>query len=246
MAINPATQYPGQVATPDAAYPYGGAQNITTPGDGQGTPWEAALVNDIFGFQQALLSFAGVTPSGAPDQVGAAQYLQALARVGLFRWKDEVTYPAGARVFGPTDGRVYLALLSQSGNDPEADDGTNWEPQPTVLEHEAAGNPHPQYLLAGGVLDDRQAAVGLYVGFVDRNGATAVERLPGGWSSSRTGVGVYVVTHGLGMAIADDLLVDLYFAAGDFSVTARTGNSFTVTNAGAFDEPFRFKAVQIL
>lgn len=78
MAINPETQYPGKINPSDADYPFGSARNISTPGDGTGTPWEAALVNDVFGMQQALLSFAGLTPSGNPDKVGASQYLRAL------------------------------------------------------------------------------------------------------------------------------------------------------------------------
>lgn len=77
MSINPSTQYPGKVA-PDANYPYGKAQNITSPGDGTGTPWEAALVNDIFGFQQFLMSKAGITPSGTPDNATTSQYFEAV------------------------------------------------------------------------------------------------------------------------------------------------------------------------
>lgn len=78
MAINPETQYAGKIAPATAAYPYGQARNITLPGDGTGTPWEAALVNDIFGFQQSLLSESQIVPSGNPEEVGASQYLQAL------------------------------------------------------------------------------------------------------------------------------------------------------------------------
>lgn len=78
MAINPETQYPGKIEPASAEFPYGKARNITLPSDGKGTPWEAALVNDLFGFQQALLSDAGVVPSGTPDEVGASQYLQSL------------------------------------------------------------------------------------------------------------------------------------------------------------------------
>lgn len=84
MAINPDTQYPGQVEAPDANYPYGGAKNETTPstptvpGSLDGTPFEAALLNDIFGFQQALLTEAAIVPSGNAETAIASQYLQAL------------------------------------------------------------------------------------------------------------------------------------------------------------------------
>lgn len=81
MAINPETQYPGKIAPSTPDYPYGAARNITLPGDGTGTPWEAALVNDLFGFQQATLAEAAVVPSGNPDKVGASQYLSALSKI---------------------------------------------------------------------------------------------------------------------------------------------------------------------
>lgn len=81
MAINPESQYPGKITPSSSAYPYGQARNITVPGDGTGTPWEAALVNDIFGFQQALLDRAGIVPSGDPDSVLDSQYLTALEKI---------------------------------------------------------------------------------------------------------------------------------------------------------------------
>ena len=85
MALNPILQYPGKIATPNADYPYGGAQNITVTGDGTGTPWEAALVNDVFGFQQALLKSAGLVPSGSPEKVTASQYLQSVVALASGR-----------------------------------------------------------------------------------------------------------------------------------------------------------------
>ncbi len=78
MAINPETQYPGKIAPSTTDYPYGSARNITLPGDGTGTPWEAALVNDLFGFQQEILSRAGVVPSGTPERVKQSQYAKSL------------------------------------------------------------------------------------------------------------------------------------------------------------------------
>lgn len=81
MAINPNDRYPGQTTAPSADYPYGGARNQSVPGDNTGTPLEADLINDIFGFQQALLEEAGIMPSGTPDKVGASQYLSALKQL---------------------------------------------------------------------------------------------------------------------------------------------------------------------
>ncbi len=78
MAIRPIIQYPTQVDGSDPGYPHGKAQNVTAPGSGDGTPWEAADANDIFGFQQALLAETATTPSGTPDKVGASQYLDSI------------------------------------------------------------------------------------------------------------------------------------------------------------------------
>ena len=79
MAIIPSAEYPGKIDTSDpVGYPQGKAQNITTPGDGTGTPWEKSIVNDFLGFQQALLAEAQATPTGTPDKVGASQYLDAI------------------------------------------------------------------------------------------------------------------------------------------------------------------------
>jgi len=79
MAISPKDIYPSQVDTTDpTGYPYGKAQNVSSPGDGSGTPLEKDWLSDWFGFQQAALDADGATPSGAPDKVGASQVLTAI------------------------------------------------------------------------------------------------------------------------------------------------------------------------
>lgn len=126
MAINPESQYPGKIAPATGDYPFGSARNITTPGDGTGTPWEAALVNDLFGFQQALLSAASLVPSGSPDKVGASQYLEALQRLGVFLYSATRSYKVGE--FVRTQSGIYRSLVNSNlGNDPDADDGSNWD-----------------------------------------------------------------------------------------------------------------------
>lgn len=77
MALVPGTQYPAQTDV-DPAYPQGKARNAGTFQDGTGTPLEKSWVNDLWGFLQSLLAAAVVTPSGAPDQVGASDYLNSL------------------------------------------------------------------------------------------------------------------------------------------------------------------------
>lgn len=85
MAINPNTEYSGRVTAPSTEYPYGSSKNETSPGAGDGTPYELARANDIFGFQQALLKAAGIVPSGNADEVGASEYLQALIEEAMGR-----------------------------------------------------------------------------------------------------------------------------------------------------------------
>jgi hypothetical protein len=81
MALKIEDTYPGKSNAADANYPQGSARNITTPGDGQGTPLEQAWLNDLFGMQQALLAEAGLTPSGNADTAIASQYLAAIKDV---------------------------------------------------------------------------------------------------------------------------------------------------------------------
>jgi hypothetical protein len=86
MALDYIVEYPGQVIDGDPDYPQGKAQNVGVEGDGTGTPLEAALVNDHFGFLQALLLAAAITPSNTPDTANDSQYLQSIYR--LFRYAE--------------------------------------------------------------------------------------------------------------------------------------------------------------
>lgn len=100
MAIVPSTQYAAQTDTGDPGYPQGKARNAGSFGDGTGTPLEKTWINDLWGFLQSLLAAAGITPSGAPDEVGASDYLDAVQfvadaaaskaaeRVMLASWQD--------------------------------------------------------------------------------------------------------------------------------------------------------------
>lgn len=78
MAINPETAFVGKITPSSPEYTYGEARDVTNPGDQTGTPFNALFVNDIFGFQQALLDRGGVVPSGNPDKANDSQYLEAL------------------------------------------------------------------------------------------------------------------------------------------------------------------------
>ena len=78
MAIKPDSLFVGKIAAASTDYPLGSARNVTTSGDGRGTPFIADLVNDTFGFQQAILAEAGITPSQTPDTAVDSQYLGSL------------------------------------------------------------------------------------------------------------------------------------------------------------------------
>lgn len=80
MALNPNSKWPTQTTAPSGDYPYGSAQNITTPGDGTGTPFVKDLVDDWFGFQQEVLQRAGITPSGNPDHAGDSDVFDGLRK----------------------------------------------------------------------------------------------------------------------------------------------------------------------
>jgi len=118
VAIDPSAAYAGQVDTSDpTGYPHGKAQNSASLGDGIGFPLEKAWVNDLLGFEQALLAAAGAVPSGTPDKVGASQYLSALKNVirqaqinaQVFNWPHRVSI---ASYGGPVNSGVAMAWSS--------------------------------------------------------------------------------------------------------------------------------------
>jgi hypothetical protein len=77
MAINNTLSFPGKIDNTDLVnYPYGKAQNQSSPGDGTGTPNVADRINDLFGLQQSYLSAAGIAPNNLPDSLTNGQYLQ--------------------------------------------------------------------------------------------------------------------------------------------------------------------------
>jgi len=85
MAINPSTKYPGRITAPTLDYPYGSSKNETSPGAGDGTPYELARADDVFGFQQALLRAASITPNGNSETALVSEYLQAMVEIASGR-----------------------------------------------------------------------------------------------------------------------------------------------------------------
>ena len=80
MAINPSAKY-ANIDTTDPAYPLGKARNVVVKDDGTGTPFDKDWLNDLFGFQQALLAEAGISATGTPDTATASQYLDAIQAI---------------------------------------------------------------------------------------------------------------------------------------------------------------------
>jgi len=96
MAIDPSARYGGQLDLSDPAFPHGKPRNVSTPGDGTGTPFEAGWLSDLFGWQQDLLDAAGLTPSDVPDQVGSSQYNAGIRAIVAERFDADgrVQFPA--------------------------------------------------------------------------------------------------------------------------------------------------------
>lgn len=76
--LNIETTFPSQSTGANASYPFGSAQNVSTPGDASGTPFTKILLDDWLGFQQASMAEAGLTPSNTPDTALNSQLLDAL------------------------------------------------------------------------------------------------------------------------------------------------------------------------
>lgn len=63
------------------SYPQGSFKNETSPGSLDGTPFEKAWPDDIYGYLQRLIKDAGITVSGAKDTVLVSEYFNAAAMV---------------------------------------------------------------------------------------------------------------------------------------------------------------------
>ena len=127
MAIIPSSKYSGQITTGDAGYPLGKAKNVTVAGDGTGTPLEADWVNDIWGLLQGILSSAGVTASGSPDNAVASQYLGALKQILVPAYFDNIPDTYTKVLEATNDHTVYLSSEGFAfARDADWVQGTGW------------------------------------------------------------------------------------------------------------------------
>lgn len=116
MAIIPANEYPGKISPGDSEYPQGKARNVTVQDDGTGTPWEANLVNDVWGLLQRLLSDAGITPSGVPDTILVSDYKDALDALFVSKSLGPEFSAQTTFIQSSTTGLIVNALPLSIGN----------------------------------------------------------------------------------------------------------------------------------
>jgi hypothetical protein len=133
MATNPNTlpENSGRITAPDANYTYGSAKDDSTGTTGDGTPIKKAILNDNYGFQQWLLTQAGIVPSGTADNVLNSQYGDALKVIlagGLY--SSAINYPVDTYVKG-SDGKIYQSLITNGPAtttvDPVGDGTGTWK-----------------------------------------------------------------------------------------------------------------------
>lgn len=85
MALDQNAQYPIGTTGPSAAYPEGEAVNESVLDALDGYPWEKEGINDLLGFQQALLRAIGQAASGNADTALVSQYLQGIIELASGR-----------------------------------------------------------------------------------------------------------------------------------------------------------------
>lgn len=126
MALRPEDEHPGQILPASADYPGGEARDVTVPGDNTGTPFEARGLNDDYGFDQAILSEANITPSGNPDTALVSQKLDGLKTIMLNNAKDkyfDTLIDAQAAAASLSIGNVLILKERTAGNG----GGARWE-----------------------------------------------------------------------------------------------------------------------
>jgi len=124
MAIRLEDEYTN--STPASVdYPEGSFKNATSGTAQDGTPFEKVWADDIYGFLQALLAEAVITPSGTADTALVSQYLLAIQTliataavpVGTVVWKAANIIPTGyLKANGAAVSRTtYAALFADIG-----------------------------------------------------------------------------------------------------------------------------------
>lgn len=81
----------------DSDYPYGRVRDITTPGAGDGTPVNEAMLGDVIQFFNKLMDEGAITPNGLPDNdYSGFQLYEALEAISPnIKYKGSVVYTDG-------------------------------------------------------------------------------------------------------------------------------------------------------
>lgn len=214
MANNPSTLpgYNGQTAAPDANYTYGSARDDAAPGDLTGTPRIASEINDIMGFQQALLNEALIVPTGNPDTVLASQYLDAINKIVTRTYATVAalklaTLPSGlfvktggyfdgwAAVLEPR-GAAFYSTATLAEVRAERSDGA-WVPDELVNHTMANGN--VVVITYDGYLDAEQAGA-IRGGTID---ATASFQAAIDWANNVMFKGLYLIDPATSVIVKD-------------------------------------------
>lgn len=151
--------YPGATNAADPNFPTGKFQNETDPDvSNDGTPLEEVWQNDMLGSFLAVLSAAGIAPSGTPDTPTASQFLEAVFNL---QYSAAVDYQIGTRV--NYNGKRWIAVAANGPGSVVEAPGANSEswhsdervkfdglyPVGTVYQN-ATRSVNPNTLLAGG------------------------------------------------------------------------------------------------
>lgn len=116
--------FTGRIVSDPANYPQGKAQNETSGGANDGTPYEEQRANDTFGHHQSLLRAAGITPSGVSDTAAISEYVQAIVEIAMGR--------AGLFVAAGTANAITLAVSANQQKPRSYFDGMRIRFRPTL------------------------------------------------------------------------------------------------------------------
>jgi len=91
--------------TDGAAFPNTATVDATTPGSTDGTEVVKLMIDDFWGFNQALMNYANLTPDGVQESAAASQRLDAIGKgfsvgpgLGVIWWLNDDPATTGHRV----------------------------------------------------------------------------------------------------------------------------------------------------
>lgn len=207
MAISPKNTYnANQVDASDLAnYPEGKAKNISAIGNTDGTPYEEKIVNDLFGFQQAILRQSLQAVSGLNDTASLSQYLQGIKLICGTK-ADNIFQNACTWVPVANRETIYdvaNSAIQSAGIGQIAYSITHKMAYVNFLQRASTGDTQnisywPDFSQrVGATVSDLSDFSGLEsIGFIDSNSSLSIF-YPLGWFSSDTYDRIYLTTNGI-------------------------------------------------